>query len=152
MVAWPVPTSLVAKMVLVKMPASVGVPLIKPVEPLMLRPVGRLEAAQEVGVLVAAHWKVMEVPVGAEIACDGMKGSPVPLPVVLAWMMPLTMVNRFPSTSVKVSVMPPALTVMKDGSSRSSSALDLCGRSSGTVTADRMMSPMLFAPAAGLQQ
>ena len=52
-VALPVPAVFVALMVTLKVPATVGVPEIKPVVGFMVRPTGRPEAAKLVGEFVA---------------------------------------------------------------------------------------------------
>ena len=53
-VALPVPVALVAEIVTLETAAVVGVPEIRPVAVLTLRPAGRPVAAKEVGVLLAA--------------------------------------------------------------------------------------------------
>jgi len=55
-VAFPVPPKLVALMVAVEFPAVVGVPEIKPVAWSTLRPAGKTDAPNEVGLLLAAIW------------------------------------------------------------------------------------------------
>ena len=52
----PVPPVLVAEMVTLVVPATVGVPVIAPVAVLITSPVGRLVAANEVGMLDAVIW------------------------------------------------------------------------------------------------
>jgi hypothetical protein len=52
-VAVPVPPLFVALMVTLEVPATVGVPEIRPVEELMVRPAGKPEAPKLVGELVA---------------------------------------------------------------------------------------------------
>ena len=55
-VAFPVPPELVALMVAVEFPAVVGLPEIRPVVAFTLKPAGKPDAPNEVGLLVAAIW------------------------------------------------------------------------------------------------
>jgi hypothetical protein len=55
-VAVPVPPELVALMVAVEFPAVVGVPEIRPVVAFTLKPAGKPDAPNEVGLLLAATW------------------------------------------------------------------------------------------------
>ena len=55
-VAFPVPPELVALTATVEFPAVVGVPEIRPVVAFTLKPVGKPDAPNEVGLLVAAIW------------------------------------------------------------------------------------------------
>ena len=55
-VAFPVPPELVALMVAVEFPAAVGIPEIKPVAESTLKPAGKPDAPNEVGLLLAAIW------------------------------------------------------------------------------------------------
>jgi hypothetical protein len=53
MVPVPVPPALVAEMFAVKEPAVVGVPVMRPLLALMVKPAGRLLAPNDVGLLLA---------------------------------------------------------------------------------------------------
>ena len=55
-VAFPVPPEFVAFTVTVEFPAVVGVPEIKPVAESTLKPAGKPDAPNEVGLLLAAIW------------------------------------------------------------------------------------------------
>ena len=55
-VAFPVPPELVALTVAVEFPAVVGVPEIRPVVAFTLKPAGKPDAPNEVGLLLAAIW------------------------------------------------------------------------------------------------
>ena len=55
-VAFPVPPELVALMVEVESPSTIGVPEIKPVAESTLKPAGNPDAPNEVGLLLAAIW------------------------------------------------------------------------------------------------
>jgi hypothetical protein len=55
-VAFPVPPELVALTVAVEFPAVVGIPEIRPVVAFTLKPAGKPDAPNEVGLLLAAIW------------------------------------------------------------------------------------------------
>ena len=55
-VAFPVPPVLVALMVAVESPSTVGVPEIRPVVALTLKPAGKPDEPNEAGLLLAAIW------------------------------------------------------------------------------------------------
>jgi hypothetical protein len=60
--AEPVPPALVAEIFAVKLPAAVGVPVMRPFVALMLKPAGRPLALNAVALLLAVIWKLKAVP------------------------------------------------------------------------------------------
>ena len=60
-----VPTEFVAVRTTLDVPAEVGVPVMEPVAALRLSPEGSPVAAKEVGLLLAATWKLKATPTAA---------------------------------------------------------------------------------------